>query len=151
MEMQEYLTFLSDLRQALDSLAGLQDQKIAAVKAGDFEALDRCMKQEQAAALDMRGREHKRSEMLRALGLEKLPLWDLPAHCPEEYRAQASQITEQVLRSYEVLSSAQTAARTLMENHLRQIQQELARRQAAQPEAAKQSGAPHKGPTDFRV
>lgn len=146
MEMQAYLSFLSDLRQALDSLAALEQKKIQAVQAGDLEALDECMKKEQVATLDLRGREQKRADLLKQLGLEQVSLRDLPSRCPPQYKGQATEISQQVLRSYQVLSSAQQAARTLMESNLRHIQKELDRRQEA-----KQAPTPKKSQTDFRV
>ena len=146
MEMQAYLSFLSDLRQALDSLAALEQKKIQAVQAGDLEALDECMKKEQVATLDLRGREQKRADLLKQLGLEQVSLRDLPSRCPPQYKGQATEISQQVLRSYQVLSSAQQAARTLMESNLRHIQKELDRRQES-----KQTPAPKKSQTDFRV
>lgn len=151
MGMQDYLDFLTSLRQMLDTLNGLEQRKIAAVKAGDFEALDQCMKEEQAATLDLRGREQKRIGMLKELGLEKVSLRDLPAHYPPESRNQAAEITQQLLRSYEVLASAQKAARTLMESNLNRINEELARRQTPQPAETEGSHSEHRQPTDFRV
>lgn len=146
MDMQAYFSFLSQLRQALDSLTALEQEKIQAVQAGDLEALDACMKREQVATLDLRGRERKRTELLRQLGLEQVSLRELPDHCSPQDRGQAAELSEQVLRSYQVLSSAQQAARTLMESNLRRIQQELDRRQQT-PEAP----ASTKSQTDFRV
>lgn len=146
MDMQAYFSFLSQLRQALDSLTALEQEKIQAVQAGNLEALDECMKREQVATLDLRGREQKRIQLLKQLGLEQVSLRDLPTHCSPQDRGQAAQLSEQVLRSYQVLSSAQQAARTLMESNLRHIQKELDRRQAA-----KQAPAPKKSQTDFRV
>ena len=144
--MQAYFSFLTQLRQALDALAALEQKKIQAVQAGDLAALDECMKKEQVATLDLRGRERKRAELLRRLGLEQVPLRELPNHCPPEYKGQALEISQQVLRSYQVLSSAQEAARTLMESNLRHIQKELDRREEAR------QAAPQKKPqTDFRV
>ena len=148
MDMKNYLSFLSELHQSLDSLAALEQRKIAAVQAGNLDELDQCMKEEQAAALDLRGREQKRSALLKQLGLETVPLRELPSHCPPQYKAQAAEITQQVLRSYQVLSSAQTAARTLMESNLRHIQQELDRRETAHPAKAPAAQKPQ---TDFRV
>lgn len=148
MEMDRYLTFLSELHQALDSLAALEQRKIAAVQAGNLDEVEQCMKQEQAAALDLRGREQKRTSLLKELGLEQVSLRELPNHCPPQYRGQASEITQQVLRSYQVLSSAQTTARTLMESHLHHIQAELEQRQETHP---KQSSGAQKPQTDFRV
>ena len=146
MEMQAYLSFLSDLRQALDTLAALEQDKIKAIQAGDLAALDEYMKIEQVATLDLRGREQKRADLLKQLGLEQISLRDLPSHCSPQYRGQATEISQQVLRSYKVLSSAQQAARTLMESNLRHIQKELDRRQDA-----KQIPTPKKSQTDFRV
>lgn len=148
MDMQKYLDFLAELCRTLDSLACLEQRKIAAIRAGDFQALDQCMKQEQAVALDLRGKEQKRIELLRALGLEQFSLRQLPAHCPAEFRGQATEATERLLRSYEVLSSAQQAARTLMEGQLRGIQNELECRQAP---PARQSSAAPSGQADFRA
>ena len=148
MDVKDYLSFLSELRQALDSLTALEQRKLSAVQAGNLEELDSCMKQEQIATLDLRGREQKRAAMLKELGLEQVPLRDLPGHCPDQYRAQASEMVQQILRSYQVLSSAQTAARTVMESNLRHIQQELEHREALHQG---HPAAPHKSQTDFRA
>lgn len=147
MEMQSYLVFLSELCQALDTLTGLEQRKITAVRAGDLAELDQCMKQEQAAALDLRGREQKRAQLLTQLGLEQVSLRELPGHCPPELKQQAAEITQQLTRSYQVLSSARTAARTLMESNLRHIQQELERRESAPHQQAASQGTQ----TDLRV
>ena len=146
MEFQQYLSFLQELCRELDALNGVQNRKIAAIQAGDLETVEACMKQEQAAALSLRGRERRRQELLRALGLEQVSLRDLPQHCPPQDRAQTADLVQQVLRSYQVLSSAQQASRTLMESKLRHIQQELDRREATQPVPAD-----GKAQTDFRA
>lgn len=148
MEFRDYLTFLQELCQELDTLRGVEQQKITAIQAGNLEALDTCMKQEQAAALSLRGREQHRQKMLQALKLDGVSLADLPHCCPPQDKEQATEITQQILRSYQVLSSAQQAARTLMESNLRRIQQELNRREEAQPIP---SPASRKTTTDFRV
>lgn len=148
MEFHDYLTFLQELRQELDTLSGVEQRKIAAIQAGDLDALDACMKQEQAAALSLRGREQHRNEMLQALGLKGVALGDLSRRCPPQDREQAAEITRQVLSSYRVLSSAQEAARTLMESNLRRIQQELDRQEAVHQGP---SPAARKTTTDFRA
>lgn len=148
MEFHDYLTFLQELRQELDTLSGVEQRKIAAIQAGDLDALDACMKQEQAAALSLRGREQHRNEILQALGLKGVALQELSRHCPPQDREQAAEITRQVLSSYRVLSSAQEAARTLMESNLRRIQQELDRQEAVHQSP---STAARKTTTDFRA
>ena len=148
MEFQDYLTFLQALCRELDTLCGVEQQKIAAIQAGNLEALDVCMKQEQAAALSLRGREQHRQKMLQALGLEGVSLSELPCRCPPQNKEQAADVTQQILRSYRVLSSAQQTARTLMESNLRRIQRELDRREETQPAPLPAS---RKNTADFRA
>lgn len=148
MDVQRYFVFLTELRQALDALTALEQRKITAVQNGNLEELEQCMKQEQAAALDLRGREQKREAMLRELNLEQVSLREFPDHCPLQDRRRASELTGQVLRSYQVLSSAQTAARTLMESNLRRIQHTLEQHETIQQP---QQSAVHKPQTDFRA
>ena len=135
MEFHDYLAFLEQLCQELDALSGVEQQKISAVRSGDLGALDACMKQEQAAALSLRGREQHRKAMLRDLGLEHVSLVDLPRHCPQQEQERTAAISQQVLRSYQVLSSAQQTARTLMESRLHRIERELEQREAEHPSA----------------
>lgn len=135
MEFHDYLAFLEQLCQELDALSGVEQQKISAVRSGDLGTLDACMKQEQAAALSLRGREQHRKAMLRDLGLEHVSLADLPRHCPPQEQERTAAISQQVLRSYQVLSSAQQTARTLMESRLHRIERELEQREAKHPSA----------------
>lgn len=145
MEFHDYLAFLEQLRQELDTLSGVEQQKISAVQSGDLAALDTCMKQEQAAALALRGREQHRKAMLRDLGLEHVSLEDLPRHCPPQDQERAAAVSQQVLRSYQVLASAQQTARTLMESRLYRIERELEQRDMAH------SSAPRTAAADFRA
>lgn len=145
MEFDDYLAFLEQLCQELDALSGVEQQKISAVRSGDLGALDACMKQEQAAALSLRSREQHRKAMLRDLGLEHVSLADLPRHCPPQEQERTAAISQQVLRSYQVLSSAQQTARTLMESRLHRIERELEQREAEHPSAPRTAAA------DFRA
>lgn len=148
MEFKDYLTFLQKLHQELTELNAVEQKKIAAVQAGDLDTLDACMKQEQAATMALRGQEQRRNQLLKQLGLEQIPLRELPRHAPAALRSETQQTVEQVMRAYQVLSSAQGAARTLMESDLRKIERQLERGGSA---ARKSS---EKGPahtTDFRA
>lgn len=148
MEFQEYLHFLESLRQELEALTAIEQKKIEAIRTGDLDALNECMKQEQAASLSLRGHEQRRTELLRALGLEQVPLRELSRHVPAELKGEAAQIAERMIRTYQVLSSAQSSARTLMEKDLHQIEKQLERQaqQGKVPPAAQPSQK-----TDFRA
>lgn len=148
MEFKDYLTFLQKLRQELTELNAVEQKKITAVQSGDLDTLDVCMKQEQAATMSLRGQEQRRNQMLKELGLEQVPFRELPRHAPDALRSEAQQTVEQLMQAYQVLTSAQSAARTLMESDLRKIEHQLAQ---GGPAARKSS---EKGPahtTDFRA
>lgn len=148
MEFKDYLTFLQKLHQELTELNAVEQKKIAAVQAGDLDTLDVCMKQEQAATMSLRGQEQRRNQLLKQLGLEQVPLRELPRHAPAALRSETQQTVERLMRTYQVLTSAQGAARTLMESDLRKIERQLER---GGPAARKSS---EKGPahtTDFRA
>ncbi len=146
MAFQEYLTLLEEIQKDLVQVTEVEQRKIAAIQAGDLLTLDECMKQEQVVTLSLRGREQRRKALLQQLGLEQLPLRELPRHSPQELQARATQVTEQTLRAWQVYDSAQKAARTLMESKLRQIDKELERRNQK-----KESAAPDRRQTDFRA
>lgn len=155
MNFEQYLTFLKELQKELDSLTAVQQQKITAVQGSDLDILNECMRQEQAITLSLRGLERKRDSMLSALGLSGVLLRDLPQRCPEAYRTQTISAVESLQHSYQVLQSAQTAARTLMETQIHLIEKELTRQgvdlELEQHYQTTQSSAPQKMRTDFRA
>ena len=111
------------------------------------------MKREQALSLALRGLERRREPLLASLGLAGTSLRDLPQQCSPEHRGETARAVEKVLRSYQVLQSAQGAARTVLEGRLRQVEGELERRgldpeEPPLPPGARRSGQGH---TDWKV
>lgn len=155
MNFEQYLKFLDELRQELDALTGVEQRKISAVQHYDLAELNECMKQEQAMSLSLRGLERKRDTLQAALGLEHVLLRDLPQRCPPAYRAQTSRAVEMIQHSYQILNSAQTAARTLMETQLHMVEKELTQQgvdlELEEHYQNNQPSAPQKMRTDFRV
>ena len=147
MVFQDYLTFLRQLKKELEELTAVEQEKIQAVRSGDLETLDVCMKKEQAIALALRGKEQHRVAMLEELGLTQVSLRDLAGRAPEELRQETAGVTEDVLRVYQVLKSAQDTARTLMEADLHVIEKQLERQGGVEKQA------PESKPrqTDFRA
>lgn len=147
-EFKNYLSFLEKLHKELESLTAVEKKKLSAVQAGDLDTLDTCMKQEQAATLALRGQEQRRDQLLKQLGLDGVPLRELSSHAPASLRQETQQMVERILQTYQVLSSTQSASRTLMEGDLRKIERQLEQSGSA----ARKS--PEKGPahtTDFRA
>ena len=149
-----YLALLDSLGQELRRLCAVERDKIAAVRAHDLDALNDCIKREQAAALSLRGREQQRDALLKALGLEGVPLRELPRRCPPERRAQAARAVESLLRDYAVLRSVQAPARDLLERERKAVDAALEARGAASGEGSSPAaGRRSPGPfhTDFRA
>ena len=69
-DFSEYLNFLEELEHTLQQLVDVEQKKAAAVSARDLDALNDCMKREQAFSMTLKGFEQKRARLLAALGLE---------------------------------------------------------------------------------
>ena len=68
-DFSEYLNFLEELEHTLQQLVDVEQKKSAAVSARDLDALNDCMKREQAFSMTLKGFEQKRARLLAALGL----------------------------------------------------------------------------------
>ena len=88
-DFSEYLNFLEELEHTLQQLVDVEQKKSAAVSARDLDALNDCMKREQAFSMTLKGFEQKRARLLAALGLEDVSLRALPSRCPPEHREAA--------------------------------------------------------------
>lgn len=124
----DYLDFLQELTAPLEQLTAVEQQKIDAVRAGDLDGLNGCMKQEQVLSMTLRGLEKKRATLAAQLGLPAGPLRDLPRSAPPELAGRTADAVEAVLSRYQVLDSARQTARTLTEARLRRTEQALRRR-----------------------
>lgn len=125
MDYTAYLQLLKELGGELEQLNRLQQEKIQAVRDHDLDGLNQCMKQEQAISLALRGLEQRRDKVVRELGLEGVPLKQVPQRCPKEQYGAVSPVVEELLKKNQQLHSAQKAARSMMERELRRIDREL--------------------------
>lgn len=155
MPYEQYLSFLEDLLRELNRLTEIGKEKLAAVQNHELDALNECIKQEQAVSLTLRGLEQKRVKLLAALGCENVPLSEMPRRCPEAYRGRTQELVDQLLRAEKILKSVQTPSRTIMERDLRAIRKELESRGVVQElDENYQAAPPTPGKglrTDFRA
>lgn len=121
-----YLELLEELTSNLDRLAQLAQDKAAAVRSDDLLALDEVLKQEQAAALNLRGLELRRLKLVSQLGLESVPLAELSGHYPPELADRARKTVSTLRDSYTVYRSCADMARSLLELDLHQIEKVIA-------------------------
>ena len=75
---QEYIAYLDELGDVLDQLTQVARTKAIAAHNGDMEQLDQCMKQEQAFSMSLRSMDHRRDQMLEAMGLHDVVLSQMP-------------------------------------------------------------------------
>ena len=125
MDFQNYLSFLNELGQTFDKISELERGKIQAVRDGDLDVLNDCIRREQALSLAVRGADQKRERLMRELGLRDVPLRQLPEICPPEYRAETKQVVDSVRQRYEVLANSRKAARTVLECGLHKLENQL--------------------------
>jgi|InofroStandDraft_1065614.scaffolds.fasta_scaffold23844_3 hypothetical protein len=155
-DAEKYLKLLEELTGTLDHLNGIASKKLKAVHENDLLGLDECIRQEQALSLSLRSIEKRRETLLKALGLEGIPLSGLAANYPEDLRRQAQQTAENLRRQYDLYSSASTAARSALERGLHDIermisQQQQQGQQPQQPQQQPPETPPGGMKTDFRA
>lgn len=131
---ETYFDFLGRLGHTLEQLTELARQKTLAVRNDDLAGVGDCMKQEQVLSLSLRGMEAKRTKMQNELGLTGVPLSGLPAHCPEELRMRAREVSEELRAKYNVYTSAADVARSSLECNLHEIEKMLTEATGAPPE-----------------
>ena len=120
-DFSEYLNFLEELEHTLQQLVDVEQKKAAAVSARDLDALNDCMKREQAFSMTLKGFEQKRARLLAALGLEDVSLRELPSRCPPEHREAARRMSERLIKELQRRGLEEegpsTASRTGSDTH----------------------------------
>ena len=155
-QFRSYFGVLRELSGTLDRLTPLAQQKAEAVRADDLLALDEVLKQEQALSLNLRGLELKRLKLAPQLGLEGVPLSELPERCPPPLADEARKTAAALRESYEIYRSYSDMARNTLELNLHQIDKFLTEsgvdpKLAAQGYEAPPMEPPQKMKTDFRA
>lgn len=123
--MEAVLELFDKITGILTELAEFERQKAAAVRKDDLTALDGILKQEQALALNVRGLEQKRVELLTQFGLLNVPLAAVPGKFPADQQLRAKNVTEKLREAYQVYQAAAEVARDTLECNLHEIEKIL--------------------------
>lgn len=124
-ELLEYLTLLDGLRNSLEQLTELDQQKTAAVRKDDLATLNEILKKEQALSLSLRGQEQKRLKLAEALGFQSVPLQQLPNSYPDSLHLRAKETVEKLSNQYEIYRCAAEVARNTLECNLHEVEKVL--------------------------
>lgn len=141
-EFEQYLQLLQEIKEVISQLIEVEQRKIDAVHKDDLLAVDECIRQEQAISLTMRSLESRRGQQLQQLGLAEVKLSGLAAAFPEELKAKAAEVAEQLQGRYQDYTSISTAARNALERGLREIERMM---HPAPAQAAATGGEPRQG------
>lgn len=123
---QTYLALLGEIGSRLEQLTELAHQKTDAVRKDNLMTLNEILKQEQAAALSLRGLEQKRVKQCSALGLEHIRLSQLSTAFPPELQYEARTASETLLRQYKLYQASAHVARNTLECNLHEIEKMIA-------------------------
>lgn len=153
MNFSEYLQFLARLEGQFVKLTEVEQKKIQAVQAADLDALNICIRQEQALGLALRGLEQQRESLVQQLGISDNALCQLPERCPPELHQETMKTVESVLRQYQILKSTADSARTLLECELHKVEHRLADKAGLETENLEENTVqiPSEMRTDFRI
>ena len=125
MNMQNYLGFLTELNQALDTLTALEQRKLKAVQNNDLQTLDQCMKQEQALLLKLRGIDKKRESIQKDLGFENLTFTQIIEKAPLSHKKQLSEIFDTLNLKLDRYKDIFTNTQNAIEINLHNINKKL--------------------------
>ncbi len=118
---RSYLGFLNSMSRGLESLTGLNEKKLAAAQADDLTVLNELLNQEQAQALNFRGLELTRDKLLPQLGLEGVPMGEVPGRFPPAMQEEARQAVAELKQRYAAYRQASGKTRTLLEQTLHEV------------------------------
>ena len=119
---RSYLSFLRSMSRGLESLTGLNEKKLTAAQQEDLMGLNDLLNQEQAQALNFRGLELTRDKLLPQLGLEGVPLEQVPCHFPPAMQEEARQAVSELQLRYAAYRQASGKTRRLLEQNLHQVE-----------------------------
>ncbi len=119
---RSYLSFLRSMSRGLESLTGLNEKKLTAAQQEDLMGLNDLLNQEQAQALNFRGLELTRDKLLPQLGLEGVPLEQVPRHFPPAMQEEARQAVSELHLRYAAYRQASGKTRRLLEQNLHQVE-----------------------------
>ena len=148
--MEALLSLFENLSEQLRQLTELAKRKTTVVRKNDLLELDKILKEEQAMSLTLRGLEQKRITLLRQMGLENVPLANLPAKAPAELQQKARETVETLRREFSIYRSAAEIARNTLECNLHEVEKFLAAA-GASTENSGEINPPPQMKADFRA
>lgn len=116
--MSDYKSLLDLLQKYVDlfeSLTENQDKKIQAIKGYNNEALNECMKKEQADTLLLRGFDKKRLLLQDKLSLNAMSFREMLPKIPEEFQPDFVQMLRKLSGSYDAYRVSADCAKQLIE------------------------------------
>ena len=121
-EWMDYLSRRDGWADIMEQLTEIEQEKTAAVSRGDVNAVDACMKREQALSMSLRGMDQKRARMLAQLGLENIPLREQEEHAPKGMEMETKAVAEKLRQGYALFQGVSQLARDTLECHLRALE-----------------------------
>ena len=119
---RSYLNFLRSMCRGLENLTELNVKKLAAAQKDDLMGLNELLNQEQAQALNFRGLELTRDKLLPQLGLESVPMSEIPGRFPPAMQEEARQAAAELKDRYTAYRQAAKKTRTLLEQNLHEVE-----------------------------
>lgn len=119
---RSYLNFLRSMCRGLENLTELNVKKLAAAQKDDLMGLNELLNQEQAQALNFRGLELTRDKLLPQLGLESVPMSEIPGRFPPAMQGEARQAVAELKDRYAAYRQAAGKTRTLLEQNLHEVE-----------------------------
>lgn len=117
--LDDFIDLLEKLILLFDDLTDVEQTKLNAIKKRDIDALNDCMKEEQAYLLQFRGLDKKRESMQKELGFENMKLTEIiPTLKDKQYKDEFQELYDALKETMNYYQQIHNSAKSIIETRL---------------------------------
>ncbi|MCC8024775.1 MAG: hypothetical protein LIP16_05685 [Clostridium sp.] len=129
--LDEFAAVMTELTEVVCELAQQEEEKASAASERRHEALDGCIRQEQALLMKLKGLEQRRTELIGQLGWDSLTFRQILSQAPEAEKVLMEPLFFSLDWEIGRLRRAHEAANRIIGSRIHELQIFLARAEAA--------------------
>ena len=116
--IDDFNKIIVDLIELLENLIKIEESKLNAVTENNLSKLDKCMTEEQACMMHLRGLDKKREQIQSSLGYEKLAFSEIISQLPPEQKNKFKVLYDELLSKTKEFKSISESVKTSIEVNL---------------------------------
>lgn len=119
--IKEFNNIVMELIELLNNLITIEETKLNAVSENNLSKLDKCITEEQAYIMQLRGLDKKREQIQSSLGFENLTFSEIISNLPDIHKDECKDMYDQLLNKTNDFKSISSSVKTAIEVNLHSI------------------------------